>query len=978
MTSPTRPAAAHPDRPPLRGPALPTTPLEAVEGAEVWAEGVTASRRQLDRRARAHDASHYLLVPQVVATARDAAGVAAAMARASALGLGVTFRSGGTSLSGQAVTGGLLLDVRAGFRGVQVGPGGLTVRAQPGATVREVNARLAPHRRALGPDPASEVACTVGGVVANNSSGMACGTTANAYRTLRAMVVVLADGTVVDSSAPDADERLLRERPDVHRGLTALRERLLADPEAVAEVRRQSSMKNTMGYGLDALLDHSSPVQVLTHLLVGSEGTLGFIAEVTLDTVPVHPHAATGLLVFADLSGATAALPALVRAGVATAELMDAASLAVAQGLADVPPEIAAVDVDGHAALLVELQAATPEALEAGRAALAPVLEALPLVSRAPLTSDPAQRAALWHVRKGLYTAVAGARPSGTTALLEDVVVPVEALLQTCRGLTRLLDEHGYDGSVVFGHAKDGNLHFLVNERFDDPAGLARHEAFTADLVDLVLGAGGSLKAEHGTGRIMAPFVRRQYGPFLHDLMVEVKRLLDPGGLLNPGVVIEDDPGAWLRHLKTVPTVEEEVDTCVECGYCEPACPSKDLTLTPRQRIVLRREAAAARAAGDHALAAELEADYEHAGVQTCAVDGLCAQACPVGINTGDLVRRLRAERVPPALDRAWAGAARHWGAATRAGGAALSAAALLPAPLVRAATGAARAVAGPDLVPSYQPELPRGGRARPSLRDPGRAERAEAVLFASCTGALFGPTAGAPARPAEPGGGAAQAFAALAERAGLVLVTPEGMGSLCCGTPWSSKGLRSGYEAVATAVAPALVRASRGGELPVVCEAASCAEGLQKLLASPAAARAVRAATGGPVPPVRVVDAVQLTADLLLERLPVRRRLGSVAVHPTCATTALGSTAALVAVAGHVAREVVVPTAWGCCGYAGDRGLLHPELTASATAREAEEVGQRSFDAHCSANRTCELAMTRATGRPYQHVLELLDAATR
>ncbi|MDQ3104063.1 MAG: FAD-binding oxidoreductase, partial [Actinomycetota bacterium] len=530
--------------------------LSALRGAIRGPDGVR--HRATDRLALANDASHYLLTPQAVVVAHGADEVARLLRVSASQGVALTFRSGGTSLSGQGVTDGVLVDTRRHFRDVQVLDDGKRVRVQPGATIRQVNARLAPHRRKLGPDPASESACTVGGVVANNSSGMACGTAHNTYRTLEAIVMVLPSGTVVDSGASDADERLRTLEPDLYDGLVRLRDRVRADPASVRRIEHQFAMKNTMGYGLNSFLDHTRPVDVLAHLMVGSEGTLAFVAEATFRTVPVHAHVATGLLVFDELAAATGSLAALVSTGPATIELLDAVSLRVAQQDRQADAALRGIAVDRHAALLVEYQEPTAEALGDSRAASAGVLDDLPLSSPAELTGDPQTRARLWHIRKNLYAAVAGARPSGTTALLEDIVVPVPALLSTCDDLTGLFARHGYEESVIFGHAKDGNIHFLLNERFDDTGNLERYQQFTEDMVDLVLGEGGSLKAEHGTGRIMAPFVRRQYGDELYEVMREVKRLCDPGGMLNPGIILDDDPQAHVRHLKSNSVVEPE------------------------------------------------------------------------------------------------------------------------------------------------------------------------------------------------------------------------------------------------------------------------------------------------------------------------------------------------------------------------------------------------------------------------------------
>ena len=937
--------------------------------AELAAAVSDVRDRATDRLAFAHDASHFVITPQAVVVPRDATEVGRLFATARRTGVPLTFRSGGTSLSGQAVTRGILADTRRHFRGIEVLDDGARVRVGPGATVGQVNARLARHGRKLGPDPASEAACTLGGVVANNSSGMACGTAANSYATLDALVLVLPSGTVVDTAAPDADALLAAREPHLHAGLVRLRDHLRGRPDLRARIEQQFSMKNTMGYGLNSFLDHTRPVDVLAHLVVGSEGTLAFIAEIVMSTVPLLRHTRTGLLVFDDLSGATGALPALVATGPATIELLDATSLRVGQTDPKADAMLRGLAVDRQAALLVEYQGATMADVDAVADVARGVLGTLPVSGPRTLVADPTARAALWHIRKGLYAAVAGARPAGTTALLEDVVVPVPQLLPTCERLTALFDRHGYDNGVIFGHAKDGNIHFMLTERLA-AGSLDRFARFTDDMVTLILDQGGSLKAEHGTGRMMAPFVRRQYGDELYAVMQEVKRLCDPGNVLNPGVLLSDDAAAHLRDLKTVQQVEPEVDRCVECGFCEPVCPSRDLTVTPRQRIVLRREMQRARAAGDAGLVAELEREYGYDGVETCAVDGMCQTACPVLINTGDLVKRLREQKAGRLATAGWTAAARHWSGTTRAAAVALDVAAALPSAVVEGLTAVGRKVLDPDVLPAWSPELPRGGTPRsdtvagaasnrPASSGPGSIEP-QAVLFASCTGTLFGPAAGGP--------GATDAFTTLCARASVRLVRPAGLRSLCCGTPWKSKGMRRGLEEMTARVLPALWAATREGALPVVADASSCTEGLRQMLEGAAE----------PYGELRVVDAVAFTVATVLPRLTVTAKQGSVALHPTCSASRLGLTDTLRGLTEAVADAVTVPATWGCCAFAGDRGLLHPELTAAATAAQAAELAGGTFDAHASCNRTCELGMTRATGWPYVHVLELVERATR
>ncbi|MCU6480986.1 FAD-binding and (Fe-S)-binding domain-containing protein [Arthrobacter sp. A2-55] len=931
----------------------------------VMADPGQTRTRAIDLHANAHDASHFLLIPQAVAVPESAEEVARLLKTSAAHGFPLTLRSGGTSLSGQGVTDGLLVDVRRNFRKIDVLDGGARVRVQPGVTVRALNARLLRFGRKFGPDPASEAACTIGGVVANNSSGMACGIRDNAYRTLESLTVVLPSGTVIDTGADDADSRLRAQEPDIFAGLLELSARVRGNPGSRRIIEHQFAMKNTMGYGLNSLLDFESPAEILAHLIVGSEGTLGFVAEAVFRTVPRLAHATSGLLVFRDLESANSALPALVASGAATVELLDSLSLKVGQALSRVPGVVRELRVENQAALLVEYQSGDAGELAELGATAGRVAGTLGLDAPAEFSTDTQARAELWQLRKGLYAAIAGARPPGTTALLEDVVVPVPGLGRTCVALGKLFVKYGYENSVIFGHAKDGNIHFMLTDRFASTAELERYSGFTEDMVEVVLGEGGSLKAEHGTGRVMAPFVRRQYGDELYDVMRRIKALIDPAGMLNPGVILNTDPHAHLRHIKAAPpAVDAEVDRCVSCGYCEPVCPSKDLTLTPRQRIVTLRAIEAALADGDAALAKALEADYNYEAVDTCAVDGMCQTACPVDINTGNLVKHLRRDASGKLENGAWETAAKHWGAVTQGAGLALTMAAKVPAGVVLPVNKLGRKVLGADRLPLYSAELPAGGKAR---RRPAPSGEPAAVYFPACVNTMFGPVG-----TGDPGHSGVQAsFEQLCARAGLQLLVPEGIDGACCGTPWSSKGMAAGLAHMHAQTLKLLREASRDGELDIICDASSCTEGLIHTLESEVPAPGQRA--------LRVVDAVEFTAERILPLLGEGwARIDSLALHPTCSSTRMGLNPALERVAGAVAESVQVPDSWGCCGFAGDRGMLHPELTASATHAQAADVAAMAASAHASCNRTCELGMTRATGEDYRHVLELLaDAVT-
>ncbi|MEE1755387.1 FAD-binding and (Fe-S)-binding domain-containing protein [Streptomyces sp. SP18CS02] len=914
----------------------------------------------------ASDASPYRFVPQVVVVVEDIDDVSAILSFAHGKGREVVFRAAGTSLNGQAQGEDILVDVRRHWAGIEVLDDGARARVLPGTTVARANATLARYGRVLGPDPASAVACTIGGVVANNASGMTAGIRRNAYRTVSSLSFVLPSGTVVDTGDPAADEELARAEPKLCEELLALKAEIEADEALTARIRAKYEIKNTNGYRLDAFLDGSTPVEILRGLMVGSQGTFGFISEVVFDTLPLDREVSTAMLFFPSLPAAAAAVPLFTEAGALAVELMDGHTLRASVSVEGVPADWAELP-RGTTALLVEFRAPDRVTLEGRERTAERLLRSLELVAPVAsvtntFTRDTATIGGYWRARKAFVTAVGGSRPSGTTLITEDFAVPPGRLAEACEALLALQSRHGFDAAVA-GHAAHGNLHFLLAFDASDPADVDRYAAFMDEFCRLTVERfDGSLKGEHATGRNIAPFLELEWGPEATELMWRTKQAIDPDGVLAPRIVLDRDPLAHLRGLKTIPKVEAVADPCIECGFCEPACPSKDLTTTPRQRIVLRREMM--RQSHGSPVEDALVAAYGYDAVDTCAGDSACKLACPVGIDTGALMRGFRHRRNSRREERTAALAARDFKVVEVSARLAVGAAGRLGDRLAGSVTALVRKAVRPDLVPEWLPEIPGPAAARLP-----RTERthAVAVYYPACVNRIFGEPDGhsGPSLP--------QAVVALSARAGRPVWIPEDVVGTCCATIWHSKGYDEGNHVMADRIVEAAWGWTAGGRLPLIVDASSCALGIGREVV-PYLSEHNRGLHGE----LTVIDSIVWAADELLPRLAVRRTVGSAVVHPTCSMHHLGDADRLTVIAEACADEVVVPDDAGCCAFAGDRGMLHRELTESATAREAAEVRARSFDAHLSANRMCEIGMDHATGRRYYSALLELERATR
>lgn len=936
---------------------------------------------ELRRLAWGTDAGFYRLLPQIVIRSSNEEEVSDLLKLATRYELPVTFRAAGTSLSGQSISDSVLLVAGKHWEKYTVSPDRKQITLQPGIIGQRVNEILAPYGRKFAPDPASVKSAMVGGIVMNNASGMNCGTHANSDKVLLSARIILADGTLLDTGDAISRASFEATHPNFIQRICELRDQVRADQKLSERIRYKYSIKNVTGLNLLPFICFEDPFEIITHLMVGSEGTLAFLSEVTMRTEYDFPYKASAMLYFSDIKEACRAVVAMKKLTnednewvVKGAELLDWKSLASVSDSVYEHFRIEQTDkgepIGGLTAVLTETKASGSEELKRNIATIEDTLKAFNLYNPVHFTDKPEEYAPYWAIRSGIFPSVGGTRLPGTTCLIEDVAFHMEDLPEATAELQQLIAHHSYDDACIYGHALEGNYHFIINQSFHTDTEVQRYEALMNDVKKLVVDKyDGSLKAEHGTGRNMAPFVEAEWGEAAFLIMKAVKELFDPNNLLNPGVIFNEDPQCHIKHFKPLPLlpIQEnhpaaKVNKCIECGFCEINCLSCGFTLSSRQRIVVQREISRLKQSGENPERLTLlEKQYHYPGDQTCAGDGLCSMSCPMGINTGDLTHLVRQEMLSPESTGYKLGnyAANHFAGIKSTLRPLLSFAnfghSVLGTKAMSVLTKNMHHLLG---IPQWTPAMPKAYRIDSQLLQPvAKATHSprKVVYFPSCINQTMGLAKKSPVK--QP---LVNKMVSLLQKAGYEIIFPKQMEKLCCGTIWESKGMMDIADRKSAELEAALWEASAHGKYPILCDQSPCLHRMWETIQK-----------------MKLYEPAEFIYTFLRDKLtftPVER---PITIHITCSMRKMGLADTLLALARLCSTQVLVPEEVGCCGFAGDRGFTYPELNAYALRKLQPQLEKAHITVGYSNSRTCEIGLTTHSGIPYVSIIYLVDQCT-
>lgn len=925
------------------------------------AETIDAKRiitNKTQRLAYGTDASIYRLIPEVVILSHNEVEVSEIVKHAYTLNIAVTFRAAGTSLSGQAISDSVLIVATHGWKNHTIFNNNSLITLEPGIIGSRANTILAPLGLKIGPDPASIAAAMIGGIVANNASGMCCGTAQNSYRTLSDISIIFYDGTILNTANENSIQQFKTTHPEIISEIEHLRDEIKNDAALYQQVKEKFKIKNTTGYSINALADFDDPIEIIKHLMVGSEGTLGFISNVTLKTIVDEKYKSCTLMIFNTIKDACDATYLLKSSPVAAVELLDRDSIRSVENDPESPayfktlPETACV-------LLVDCRDNNLEKLAEKQLVIRKTVESIHTIIPYDFTSAQKEYDFNWKARKGLLPTVGSMRKTGTTVIIEDVAFPLQSLANATVDLKALFKKYEYNDAYLFGHALEGNLHLVFSQDFSIEKEVKRYADLMKDLVILVVDKyNGSLKAEHGTGRNMAPFVEKEWGQKAYEIMKRIKNIFDPQNNINPGVLINADPELHLKNLKPLTPVSEIVDKCMECGFCEPSCVAEGLTLSPRQRIVVAREISRLEKTNSNPKElAQLRKDGQYLIDDTCAVDGLCALSCPIKIETGSFVKEWRAKNVSNTSNKVASVLANNMDKVTSTMRFSLNTVALFQKVLgdktMNAIAGTARKLSG-GAIPLWTPSMPAGAPKMPICKSAGDENRV--VYFPSCINRSMGKS-----KLYDPNEVAlVDKTVELLQRAGFTVIFPENVENLCCGMPFSSKGFFDQAKAKSDELELALMKVSENGKLKVLYDMSPCFHASKEHLN----------------PALKIIDPIEFMHDYVMPRLNVVRKKEVVTVFPVCSVKKINMTDKLLALSGLCAEKVVLVES-NCCGFAGDRGFTVPELNAHG---QKELKGQ--IPANCtegySTSRTCEIGMETHSGINFKSIFYLIDEVTK
>lgn len=905
----------------------------------------------MHRLAWGTDAGFYRLVPQVVLFPENEQHVSAILHRASMEQIPLTFRAAGTSLSGQAISDSVLVVAGKKWERYSISADSETITLEPGIIGARVNEILAPLGKKFAPDPASLKAAMVGGIVMNNASGMNCGTHANSDKMLVSARIIFADGSILDTGDSGSRHDFATRHPDIIKAIEILRDKVNSNTELRELIRYKYYIKNVTGLNILPLIEHHDPFDIITHLMVGSEGTLAFLSQATFRTQDIPPHRASAMVYFGTTREACQAILRLKPLSVIGAELLDRKALRSVDSKKGMPDFLKDLPSDATA-VLVETKGSSLEELHENIAIITEALKEFQVIMPVEFLDKAQDYDKLWAIRSGIFPSVGAMRKAGTTCLIEDVAFHLEHLPEATAQLQEIIARHGYHDGAIYGHALEGNYHFIINQSFDTQSEIERYEQLMDDVINLVVDKyHGSLKAEHGTGRNMAPFVSCEWGAEAFEIMRQIKDIFDPLKILNPGVIFNNDPRCHIQNLKSMNAVNPHVDKCIECGFCEVNCLTSGLTLSSRQRIVVQREIARLESLGLDAR--DLKKWYRYSGEQTCAGDGLCARSCPMEINTAHLTHDIRHQQTP------------QGGAAWRVGNFAADHFAQIKSGLrpVLWIANVAHSTIGTRAMSALCGGLHKGLGIplwTAAMPKPFKIKDLESicasrkvVYFPSCINQTMGTAKGSPYPTA-----LATTMTNLLEKAGYHVIYPRDMENLCCGTIWESKGMPDIADRKTRELEAALIEASENGLYPILCDQSPCLYRMRKSM-----------------PGLKLYEPAEFIETYMIEHLTFNPTNKPIALHITCSMTKMELRQTIIRLANRCSTQVIVPQEVGCCGFAGDKGFTHPEVNAFALRKLRPQL--TGIEVGYSNSRTCEIGLTTNSGIPYVSIVHLVDMVT-
>ena len=926
----------------------------AKEAKEICKDRVYTDH--LRRYAYGVDASCYSYLPKVVVKAEDEREVRRLIRLCQQCGTPFTFRAAGSSLSGQCSSEDVLIVCNDGFKKMEVIDDGKALKCECGVIGSDANDLLKPYNRKIGPDPATLATALVGGILNNNSSGMCCGTAQNSYKTIRSIRVVLLDGTVLDTSDKKSIEQFLREKPQMVEDILQLRKEILADEELTHLIHHKYKIKNTTGYGLNSLVDFEDIIDIINHLFIGSEGTLGFVSEIVYNTVEDVPHKGCGLMFFSTLNDASLAVVALANMGrekVVAAEMMDYQSLKAVQTLDNVPDFVREVP-EGTSAILFQTESYSKDTVDENLAFIKEQLKDIPTAIPSLYSQDPKEYDSWWAIRKGILPIVGGQRRKGTTVITEDVCFQIEDFTKGIEMLTELFHKYDFvDGGVIFGHALSGNVHFNITPDFSDPKDTKNFGDLVKEMSERVSGFGGSLKAEHGTGRMVAPFIEMEWGRKAYEINRRIKAIFDPTRILNPDVMITDDPDVYKKNLKAQCVIDDAFTICMECGFCEKNCPSRNLTLTPRQRIALLRETKRLENEGNFAVANELKKGYEYFGVETCAACSMCKGLCPLSIDTAQIALSMR--RIDPPAPGLAKKIYDNFSSTLEMCRAGVSlegiAGAIITQKAISKITEGLHGVTG---VTPYVPKTtPKANRYKLKNRiKPTNFEKV--VYFSTCANRAFRQNQGYDDQRS-----LQQVVESLCNKAQIDIIYPEHIENLCCGL--SFENYDDVHERAVKDLHDALMKASQNGKYPIVIDHSACFNHAFKHM-----------------PDLEINDISEFLCKFVVPRLDITKCDERVIVHKQCKIKVLGKSQYIEDLARLCSDHVFNIKSFACDGFAGQKGFFTPELNKSATKDLAGEIAEYGATLGVSSSSTCEIGLGESGGIPFVGVAFLLDRCSK